>query len=456
VTTPNDHNPIDPRLLDHLRGESAGGPDGGLDAEIARDPALAAERARLARLLSVAARAHEAPLDATDWASAATRVAARARDAVRRQEDRRPVHEPKSIWVRVLAISVGLHVAVLGFLALRTHEVRVERSDSPDVRPFGEEVARATPPAEEPSPEAPPRESGPSPLAPYVVADETPPIETVLEGLPRRQPAEDGPPGNPLVFRPGLERSMWLRTNAVAKKTVREQLGTESLAGAVERGLAALAARQTRDGSFESVSTRTREGATALVLLAFLSEGHSSRGGAYRAVVEKGIAWLRAQNLPALPLEDRAFALLAASEDLMLGNGAMTPAESLVRGRETAALARSLSAARDRARSKLDGTTAAWAALALSSAARLDGRGVPVPDLTAFVPGNGTPDVLQGTSLLLGKRVREFRSWSKDALPTLAARVGDDGLVRDVAEGPARVEETALVLLALQVSYRTY
>ena len=92
----------------------------------------------------------------------------------------------------------------------------------------------------------------------------------------------------------------------------------------------------------------------------------------------------------------------------------------------------------------------------LSSASRLDGRGVPIPDMTALLPGTGAPDVLRGTSLLLGRRVREFRSWSREALPGLAARVGPSGLVSDVTDAGAQIEETALVLLALQVSYRTY
>jgi hypothetical protein len=235
---------------------------------------------------------------------------------------------------------------------------------------------------------------------------------------------------------------------------VRERLGTEGSAGAVERGLAALAKQQGRDGAFDAVATRTREGATSLVLLAFLSEGHSSRSGSYRDTVAKGVAWLRTGNLEALPLEDRALALLALSEDLMLAHGGMTPAESLARTRETAALARSVDDASRRLGAKAGTNAQGWTALALSSASRLGVHGPAAVGLATVAPG--APEVLQGTSMLLGRRVREFRSWSRAALPSLAARVGADGLVSDVSGDAARVEETALVLLALQVSYRTY
>src|SRR5205814_822413 len=128
----------------------------------------------------------------------------------------------------------------------------------------------------------------------------------------------------------------------------------------------AIAAQQGKDGRFATKSDRP-ERTTALAVLAFLSEGHSSRGGAYREIVASGVEWLRKQPLDALVPEDRAIALLALAEDLMLAQGSLTPAESVARGREVASLARAVAAARTK--TPADSAASAWSALALSSTA---------------------------------------------------------------------------------------
>ena len=50
------------------------------------------------------------------------------------------------------------------------------------------------------------------------------------------------------------------------------------------------------------------------MLAALLGDGHSSRGGAYRVVVEKGIRWVRGHLADASDASARAVALLALTE----------------------------------------------------------------------------------------------------------------------------------------------
>jgi hypothetical protein len=70
------------------------------------------------------------------------------------------------------------------------------------------------------------------------------------------------------------------------------------------------------------------------------------------------------------------------------------------------------------------------------------------------VPADPRRAMLEGTALLLEKR-GEFRDWSRLVSPDLKARLAPDGLARGAAVG-ARVEETAWIVLALEVPYRTY
>src|SRR5207245_5601525 len=141
------------------------------------------------------------------------------------------------------------------------------------------------------------------------------------------------------------------------------------------------------------------------LLLAFLSDRHSSRSGDYRDVVEKGIAWLASESLGAMQardVDDRALALLVIAEDVMLSSGSLTLAESRSRFADVEARVRSL---RDAHRAA--GTVpAGWSALALASAARLGiGRG---PTLARLEVPAGGPEMMQGTAILLGGRLRDF------------------------------------------------
>ena len=62
--------------------------------------------------------------------------------------------------------------------------------------------------------------------------------------------------------------------------------------------------------------------------------------------------------------------------------------------------------------------------------------------------------MLEGADVLRGGRGDAFVTWNRATARTLGARLSDDGLV--ILDGTANLEETALVLLALQVAYRTY
>jgi hypothetical protein len=450
VGSRNDYNPLSDRLLEHLRGELPPVEAAEVEAALRRDPALAAERRRLEAFLSALASAHEVELDEGE----AARVAARARDRVRREEGVRVVPAPRGrpVWARVLAASVAVHVAVLGFLSLRSSPLRPKAPDpvEPVVTVAGGGGGDVVPV---------PADDGDLPagldVRPYAVPEEDLPIQRVFSDEPALPlPA----PTNAEVARfvPGTARAMALRSSARGKEAIRARLGAPPVGTKVATGLAALARLQAADGGFEPAGSRSRDGSTALVLLAFLSEGNSSRAGPHAKVVERGVARLRAGLArPPAGLEDRALVAMALAEDLMLAHGALTPADHKARTEELRAAAAGLAPA-----GGASDASGAWRALALESLDRVgllskpDAAASGAVLATLALPGDA-PDVLRGSQYLLGKQVREFRLWSSDTLPALARRLGSDGLARGASEAE-RAEETALVLLAMAVPYRTY
>ena len=151
----------------------------------------------------------------------------------------------------------------------------------------------------------------------------------------------------------------------------------------------------------------------------------------------------------------------------MLASGSLTLAESRVRSGELVSLRAGLAttarrpAAGGNDASREDAADR-WAELALAAVARV-GVGPVIPATLRHVPAGDLPPepavdprtaMLEGADLLRGGRGEAFTTWNRATAKALGARLSGDGLV--VLDGTARLEDTALVLLALQVAYRTY
>ena len=249
------------------------------------------------------------------------------------------------------------------------------------------------------------------------------------------------------------------------KRLIEARVGSEGSLDAVQRSLAALARFQRADGSYDPAAGRTAPESTALVLLSFLGDGSCSRGGAHRTVVERGIAWLRAWRRDAPAAGVGPYEVAALAEDFMLVNGTMTPAGSRARSTELASLVER--APRAGAGAADPAVASAWAMA--SAALERAGLGAVHP----FGEGDARAVAIEavvdartavwtGTETLRRGDAAAFRRWASTSSLALRARLAPDGLVSGLGSGPGaatdadRVEETALVLLALEVPYRTY
>ncbi len=452
-------------MLDSIFGELSPAETARLDAAVAATPGPGAERDRLTALLDRERAAQAEALSSVLDAKAAERMAARIVDRVRRDEDRHvEVSGRRRFWARFLAISVAAHVVAIGVFSYRHfHGPDAERSARPDAGDrriaWAPETSDGAPSMDRPF-AADPLEGA---LPGYRLdGDEVLPVEPYLE----KSTTGDADPA--LSARPlGMARAMWVRTSDPMKRLIEARVGSAGTLDRVKSSLAALAKVQADDGSFADRTGNASTRATATVLLAFLSDGHSSRGGAHRAVVERGVAWLsdRADD-PEAPAGDRALALLALAEDVLLSSGDLTPAEARFRIHGLAPLASRVQSAVQTAAASRDGgragTDARWSDLALAAAARAGAlRGTTVATVT-IDPSTVRPadDVrtamLDGTTLLKDRRGTTFKAWNAETARTLGARLGADGLIVGTAKPAARAEETALVLLALEVAYRTY
>jgi hypothetical protein len=439
--------------LDLLRGELPPVEARALSARVEADPALRAERDRLAAFLARAAAAHDLPLGAAD----ASRVAARIRHRVQREEGRSPHAVPagRLRWPRFLAIAVGAHVVVLGLLALFAREGRPKA-------PEDDALVLRAPESPWPTPAATEGDRFPEPSLGF--ADPMP-IEELLRDLPGAS-AEDGVlamvpsdpevvPGSPL---PAFARAGLVRSDPEAKYAILAKVGERSDLAQVEESLRSLARKQREDGSFASGGASSGAAAasasvrvTATVLLAFLGDGSTSRAGTHRDVVARGVSWLRRRAVDATSVEDRAIALAALTEDYAFSRGEMTSAEARARAEELRGLVHATA-------SEAQGSREAspWVALALDAGARAGVAGSPTGSRTWAVayaasshPAAAEPRtaVLEGTALLLARKAEVFRAWNRRASAELKARL---------RSGTADVEEVALIVLALEVPYRTY
>lgn|GEM_PF-3563221 len=483
MTPQNDHNPLSDLLLESIRGELSPEEAACLSARLAADPELRRERDRLAAFLGAVATAHALPLDGR----AGERAAARAVDRVEREESRAARGQRSSLaggpldggrlaggrlrrpvfWARLLAVSVAAHVIVLGFLGAR----KVSGPAAPDResdRPFTSLAQGPEAPEEGAWVGTDVEDPAMAQAGPYAFDRDDPlPVEDLLT------------PGDRLPstsrerftsFAVGSARAMWVRTSDPMKRLIEARVGTPGTLERVQHGLVALAARQGPDGAFaERAPAAATAGsvssvrATATVLLAFLGDGSSSRDGTHRDVVAKAIAWLRAQAPSTVDLADRSLACLALAEDFMLANGSMTPAESRARALELASLRTGIATAA-RSGTATPGAEAAdrWAELAVAAVARA-GVGPSVAAALRVHPSGDLPPspaveprtaMLEGADLLRGGRGDAFATWNRATAKSLGAKLSGDGLV--ILDGTADLEETALVLLALQVAYRTY
>lgn len=464
-TPPGGRNSLSDLILDSMFGDLPSTDATRLSEALAADATLEAERTRLGVLLERERTAQTDALASVLDPKAAERMAARIVDRVRRDEDRGTQRAGgRRFWARFLAISVAAHVVALGVFSYRHFSVRDSAATTrPDLD--GRDIAYAPLPSDA-SPSAD-RPFVADPLAEAlpgyrIDVEELLPVERFLEKA-TTDAAGDADPA--LSSRPlGTMRAMWVRTSDPMKRLVEARVGVAGTLDRVKSSLAALARVQADDGSFADAAGRPSTRATATVLLAFLGDGHSSRGGAHRTVVERGVAWLAERaGEEAATSGERSLALLALSEDVLLANGDLTPAEARFRIAGLSPLAHAVQAAAasapyDRSAS----ADARWTELALAAAARVGAIRATTVATTTIDPSTVRPadDVrtamLDGTTLLKDRRGTAFRAWNTDTARRLGARLGGDGLIAGTTSSPARAEETALVLLALEVAYRTY
>lgn len=330
----------------------------------------------------------------------AERLALRIRDRVAAEESskRRLERErvaPARSWfsgargrIRFVLAGLAVHVAVLAWVVFRPATPPAPTPGPVSMRWLPSEERAALRPSDSDTPE---------PLVPLVAALTL--SDDLLErhGLPDLEGEAPLAPTTevrvaehpPAV---GFEMLGRLRTSVKGRRLGRAGLDAVDTLAAVGRGLEALRALQSADGSFPSSPEATASaappeaaaggpsslGRTALALLPFLGEGRSSvgeRGGPGDATVVRGLAWMRTRlsQGQAPSADDLALSLLALSEDYMLAYGRFTPAEARLRGAEIQTLSERLTALQ-----RPDGTFAAqetvatralWPLLALDAAA---------------------------------------------------------------------------------------
>lgn len=524
---------LEMRLLDGLLGQLSAEEGPALAAQLGQDADLARQQAEIAALLGAESAAFSAESDpGWDASRASKRVAAWVRESARveeaaaRQRENARTASSGSGWARILAWSVGLHVALLGVFAL------VLREDSQVEETPGAHIAMFEDPGflEE---EADPLEAEFARGYPNLNWRDVASIsdawvlqeqETWSEELPGafEEAAEAAARGGRLADAPVDRRGMFdqplgvvaatiRRTNQALKRRRLDLLGfnAEGTLRAVELGLAYLAPRQNKDGSWSSAGSRDAATAeveaqesdikqTAIALLAFLGDGNSSHTASSRgsdagdteqaarrrvrgAVVAKGIHWLRDQLFNAsrsdaeraahLATRDMTVlgpATVALCEDYMLSYGWLSPEAAERRAREIAELAGRLleQSANDPIQSASDLVEQPWAVWGMDAASRVGVVASTERNLRSFrrwveTAANATPTLSAmsflsvGTALLYQERGAEkprFLRWSKANAKRLAAKLGPHGYVRSADP----VGDTALVLLGLQVAYRTY
>lgn len=267
-------------------------------------------------------------------------------------ERNRPRQRPASWWeslrahfdfVPAWAVSVAVHVLLLAVAAILFLSPKSEEEELRDAS------IQAKPRKHQGGPEwrgdGPKRRS--ADISPYDVND--PSRDFRPDPDPDPDPKHRHPERDP--FKP-MDRKSWdqrlpkdnrilafleSRTNEKAKEALRKLYGGEENAPAVRRALDWLAREQQPDGRWTYGRRDYEVGLTGLALLAFLADGHTPSTGEHRAVVEKGLNFLlaeqKANGLVGRPeghyLYDHAIAALALLEAyLMTRSGSLQVAVS--------------------------------------------------------------------------------------------------------------------------------
>ncbi|MDJ0523143.1 MAG: hypothetical protein QNJ90_13825 [Planctomycetota bacterium] len=472
----------DAPLLDLLHGELDADARRSLEERIAADPALAAQLDAWKRLAALEREAHVPEAAEAD----AGRLAAWIRSTVAAEETARTrvtFEAPRQRgWARILAWSVGLHVVVLGVLAFMMGGSEPTRE--------GERSARVALEGEREWEEAvvDPADTALAFRYERIRWQELGEVgdrlalgeaESLAEELrPDLDSIEDDQPtlGAGLSHPVGVVVAMSRRTNDYLKRRRLDLLGFNAggTLRAVDRGLRYLGHKQRPDGSFPGTDERDAVEQTALTLLAFLGDGHTSRGRKERdAVVQRGVAWLRGRLIErdaggTARLRSDAvtssIATVALCEDYMLSFGELSTKAAQRRAEEIALLSERASARL----ATVQGDRRTWALWALDATARSGVVTVSPADRRSFetwvagaaeleadtesgATANAMATLSQGTALLLSERGADkprFMRWSRTHAEQLVALLDPTGRAR---EG-----DTALILLALQVGYRTY
>ena len=487
---PSPAEPLDPRdeglLVDGLLGELAAHEAVELKTRIAADGALRADHERLRRLFD-AERARVAP-DEAQAAAAAPRVAAQIRQRVA-AERRAPVAaSPRSRrWVRVLTLSIGAHVAALALLAywIGRDGGAEESSDAGMAARFVEsddaglpdEVSATARLMQELAREAPIQ----VPDAVLLGAAEAPRDEDSFEfeqsGWDALNRADA--PRRPLEHPREVAVSMWIRREPALKTRRLSLLGFEAdgTLRAVRKGLRWLGLQQRANGSFAAPAGTSELEQTAVALLPFLGDGFDSTRAAEGpdareiAVVRDGIAWLRShvfQDGAVVAASPRTLGAvtMALAEDYMLGYGRLRLSQARQRAREITRLTEVLRARPAAPRAIADAPWALWgidAALRTGLVPSEPGEPARFRAWVASASARATLDVSQalpvGTAVLLQDPSPDksgFRAWSGTHAHSLVESLLPNGRLRSDSDDVGAVGETARMLLALQIAYRTY
>ncbi len=456
--SPERHNPFADRLLDYVRGDVDPAERVEIEARIAGDPTVSAEAKRLSALFAAARAAHDLEFDP----AAGTRLAARIRHRVQREEARTLPEVPlpassRIRWARFFAIAVAAHVVLLGVFSL----VVKERSLPPEEVDMSIGVRTSSEPETGVVADAPPVEP--------TLSDALLPIEDLFRREARGAMSDESVAilSDEAASRsalPAFARAAVARSSDLAKEAIFARIGQKDDLKQVQSSLRALALRQESNGSFPAGRAASRVRVTAAALLAFLGDGNTSRRGDQRDVIEKGVQWLRNHASDAQDAEDRALVLSVFTEDFAFTSGDLQVAEATARKREIATLV-----------AKIERSDAAspWVGIALDGVARAGLRGRAKGETEgggwarayAAMPATSPEPrtaVVTGTALLLAKG-DSFLDWNRRVTGELKSRLSPDGLARSarpsdpsVAAVGDRVEETAWILLALEVPYRTY
>jgi len=488
----------DPRLLDYLAGELPAEAVPAFEAALASDPELGRAHSAWTALAAAEAEAFQPAAGRAALESDAPRMAAWVRDTVRQEEAtlaaRRAAAPNRRVglgrdtplrtrgWSRILAVSVGAHLVALGVLAmvLHGHEAGDTRSDvahvgwldpadiEDEARDYQDSIA-----------DLQWRRVVNDDLGAQL--DEVALMEQdrLLDEIDRfdvDSPTGWGAPEYPHAVTVPMLR----RKNADLKRRRLDLLGfnSQGTLTAVARGLTVLAHRQDpASGMFHAAGAKASLPSTALATLVFLGEGHASHGPAepgrteYDRVVRHAVTALRRQvaspaAVAALPDVDIGTVAVTLCEDYMLSYGSLTPNASATRAREIGLLA---DAVRTRLhRAPRAGKDRNWLVWALDAARRtgvvrstpedrkqFDGWVASTADPAAGDASNAQAALSVGLALLYAERGSEkprFKTWSRANAERLLARLKPTGEARTGDE----VGETAMILLALQVSYRAY